>query len=319
MKILVTGAQGYVGRALCRYLVSEGYDVRGTVRDLSTSHVSGEDLISLCATGSIECCRNWSDILEGVDTVIHLAAKVHQMEEDNLSVERFQVVNVDATRRLALAAVESGVRRFIFLSSIKVNGDGGDAAYTEADTPQPGDPYASSKLAAEKCLTGIAVNRDLEVVTLRPPLIYGPDVEANYYRLIRLVAKRIPLPVGKVKNHRSMVYIGNLVSAIEVCIRHPAAVGETFLISDGEDISTPELIRRIADGLCLRPRLWSVPLTLLRFAARLAGKDKEIDRLSSSLQVDSSRIRKALGWVPPFSLNEGLRCTLEWYRGKQKP
>jgi len=225
-------------------------------------------------------------------------------------------VNVAATVELAEAAAARGVRRFVFLSTIKVQGEGRDEPYSEADPVGPADPYARSKWVAEQRLAEIARRAGMEVCILRPPLVYGENVGGNFLRLLRLVdvATALPLPLGGIRNRRSMVFVDNLAHAVVTCVRHPAAAGEVFVVSDGEDLSTSELLDRLAALSGRRARLFRVPYGILAGGARVLGKGPEVHRLLGTLRVDSSKIRTRLGWRPPYSVNDGLRATHAWYR-----
>ena len=238
---------------------------------------------------------------------------MHDTVADALA--EYRRVNVDGTRLLARMAAAAGVRRFVFLSSIKVNGESTRRPFTQADMPRPGDAYGISKWEAEQALIQVARDTGMQWVILRSPLIYGPGVGANFLRLMRAVARRAPLPLGGIDNRRSLVYAGNLVDAIRVCLSHPGARDQVFLLSDGEDVSSADLVRRLAAALQVQPRLLSVPGPVLRAVGRLMGRAAAVERLTGSLQVDSSRIRAELGWLPPFSLDEGLAETGHWYRG----
>jgi len=264
--------------------------------------------------GEIDGTTDWREALHGVHAVVHLAARVHVMRDvaaDPLA--QYRAVNVDGTLNLARQAAAAGVRRFVFISSIKVNGEERAAAYTEADTPAPEDAYALSKWEAEQGLRQIAAQTGLEVVILRPPLVYGPGVGANFLALMHAVARGIPLPLGAIDNRRSLIFVGNLADAILCCLEHPAAAGKTFLISDGEDVSTPALVRRMAAALGRPARLVALPIPVLRAAAALVGKSALAIRLLDSLTIDGTAIRHTLGWSPPFTLDEGLRETAAWY------
>ena len=247
---------------------------------------------------------------------MHLAARVHIMRDDAADpLAEFRRVNVEGTRVLASAAAAAGVRRFVYLSSIKVNGESTLRPFTETDPPSPEDAYGISKWEAERGLTQIARASAMQYVILRSPLVYGPGVRGNFLSLMLAVARGVPLPLAAIDNRRSLLYVGNLVDAIRVCLSHPAAAEQLFLVSDGQDVSSAELSRRLAAALQVRPRLVPVPVPLLRLAGRLAGRGAAIERLVGSLQVDSSRIRAILGWFPPFSLDEGLAETARWCRG----
>ena len=312
MNILITGANGFIGRALCKRLLADGYQVRETVRSAAqmTALPSG---VEGAMVGNIGLETDWSEALDGIDGIVHLAARVHVMREsaaDPLAV--FRQVNVEGTKCLAIAAANAGVKRFVYISSVKVNGESRSDPYTEMDKPEPQDPYAVSKWEAEQILAEISSATGIEIVIIRPPLVYGPNVRANFLRLLRWVNKGVPLPLGMVDNRRSLVSLDNLVDFLITCIEHPAAAGETFLVSDGEDLSTPALIRRIALSMNIPARLIPVPVCLLRLGGSLLGKKSEVDRLCGSLQVDISKAKSVLGWKPPLSVDEGLAKTADW-------
>lgn len=259
----------------------------------------------------IDSQTDWSPALSGCKAVVHLAARVHVMHDtatDPLSL--YRTTNTDATLNLARQAAQAGVKRFVFISSIKVNGEGREAAYRETDAPAPEDAYAISKWEAEQGLHRIAAETGLEVVVLRPPLVYGPGVKANFRRLLDTVARGWPLPLGAIENRRSLLYLGNFVDAIRVCLEHPAAAGQTFLLDDGQPVSTPELIRGVAQAMGRPARLLAVPAGVLEFAGLLLGKRAAVKRLTGSLWVDSSLIRSRLGWTPPYTLAAGLAETV---------
>lgn len=307
MNVLVTGASGFVGRPLCDTLGHAAYELVPAVR--ISRGLPGE-----CVVGEIDGKTNWRRALQGVHAVVHLAARVHMMHDSATDpLAAFRSINTEGTLNLARQCAAAGVRRFVFVSSVKVNGEERAAPYTEADTPAPEDAYALSKWEAEQGLRQIAVETGLEVVILRPPLVYGPGVGANFLALLRAVARGMPLPLGAIDNRRSLIFVGNLAAAILCCLEHPAAAGKTFLVSDGEDVSTSGLVRRMAAALGRPARLLPVPPALLRVAARLAKKSALAIRLLDSLTVDSSAIRCELGWSPPFTLDEGLRETAAWY------
>ncbi len=309
-QILVTGADGFVGQTLCKALHRGGYAVRGAVRTLGYENQKTQTV----AVGPMTAETDWASALEGVDAVVHLAARTHVTGEAPDGVlAKYRQVNVEATERLARMAAASGVKRLVFMSSVKVNGERtSDHPFTENDAPLPEDAYGISKWEAEQALGSIANQSELEVVVLRSPLVYGPGVKGNFLRLMTLVFRGYPLPLASVHNQRSLIYIGNLVDAIIACLEQSAA-GKTYLVSDGEDISTPELIRAIASALGIRPKMFPCPATLLTIGAALLGKSREVDRLIGSLQVDSSRIRAELAWQPRISLAQGLEQTAQWY------
>lgn len=311
MRVLVTGASGFVGRALLPVLAERGQAVRAAVRRPHPSVPA-----DAVAVGDIDGQTEWSRALDGVDCVVHLAARVHVMHDNAASpLAEFRRVNVAGTVQLARAAARAGVRRLIFVSSIKVNGERTNGRpLSEEDTPVPIDAYGVSKWEAEQALHGLSWDTGLEVVILRPPLVYGPGVKANFQRLLSWVNRGLPLPFGAIENRRSLLYLGNLTAAISNCADHPAAANQTFLLSDGEDLSTAELVRRLACAMNRPSRLIPVPKGLIELAGRLSGKQAEVERLLGSLCVDSGKIRHVLGWRPPYSVDEGLRRTAEWFK-----
>lgn len=308
--ILVTGANGFVGRHLSRSLEAQGRNVRAAVRTLGI----GRPERSVVA--DVDAATDWLPALTGVDAIVHLAARVHVVEEPAAdAVGAFRATNVAGTVKLARDAVRAGVRRFLFLSSIKVNGESTNGGpFTDHDEPHPDDAYGRSKREAEDALRDIARETGLEVVILRPPLVYGPDVKANFLRMLHWVDRGIPLPLAAVHNRRSLVYVGNLVDAIVRCLDHPTAAGETFLVDDGEPVSTPQLLRDIGQALQRPARLFPFPPALLRSGAALLGRGGDAARLLDDLVVDSSRIRAAVGWRPPFTRSDGLAATAAWFR-----
>jgi len=309
---LVTGVNGFIGRNLCAYLKEKGYFVRGAVR-YNRRDVSGVD--ECMSVGDIDESTDWQQALAGVDTVIHLAARVHIMNDPAADpLEAFRKVNVRGTERLARMAAKAGVRRFIFVSSVKVNGEGASRPYTERDIPAPQDAYGISKREAEDLLACVAAERGLQTVILRLPLVYGRGVKANFKNLITLAGAGLPLPLKGIDNRRSFLYLGNLVDAIYACMTHPLAVGEIFMVSDGQDVSTPDLIKMIALAMDKKPALFFLHPAVLKCLGVLAGKKKEMEKLTGSLLVDSSKIRDRLGWKPPFTLEEGLRRTVQRHR-----
>jgi nucleoside-diphosphate-sugar epimerase len=304
MRILVTGANGFVGRALCGHLGTLGHVVVSAVRCAS-------GLADEAVVGDIDGATDWAATLAACDVVVHLAARVHVMDDtahDPLAL--YRAINTAATLNLARQAAQAGIKRFVYISSIKVNGEGRDEPYRETDVPAPGDAYAISKWEAEQGLQRIARETGLEVVILRPPLVYGPGVKANFRQLLRTVERGWPLPLGAIRNRRSLLYLGNFVDAIRVCVEHPAAAGQTFLLDDGQAVSTPELIRAVASAMHRPARLLSVPAGLLRLAGGMTGKGAAVSRLTGSLYVDSRTIRERLGWTPPYSMQDGLATTV---------
>ena len=304
-RFLVTGANGFVGLSLCVELMRRGVQVSAATR-ARDQLPSGIDPVSV---GAIDAQTNWSDALNGIDVVVHLAARVHVMHEDAVDpLEEFRRVNVAGTENLARSAAASGVRRFVYVSSIKVNGEAtsGEEAFTELSAPFPQDQYGISKWEAEQALHRVAADTGMEVVIVRPPLVYGAGVKGNFAQMLKVLVRGIPLPLASVNNRRSLLYVGNLADALILCATHPGAANQTYLVSDGEDISTPDLLRKLGVAMGHPARLFSCPPALLMFAGKLLGKSDQVDRLLGSLQIDSSKIRRELGWQAPFSLQEGL-------------
>lgn len=310
-KVLITGANGFIGRALCENLLKNNFIVRAVVRDENNAKNVPSGANTILAGNFVEV-SNWMPFLKDIDVVVHLAARVHQMrKKENNSL--YQKMNVDVTRELALACHKAGVERFIFVSSVKAMGELTKLGeiWDEHTLCMPQYAYGQSKLAAEKVLMDISRTTGLKIVILRFPLIYGFKVKANMAKLIKIVNKGIPLPFRSIQNKRSLLYVGNAVDAIWLCIKHRVACGETFLVSDGEDISTSELIRQIASVEGHSVCLFSFPPRLLRFLGKILGQSQAMSRLLDSLVIDSSKIRRVLSWQPPYSLKEGLRRTFE--------
>ena len=319
-RILVTGATGFVGSALSRGLLDAGYSVRGVVRAVTgipqraTPESSSREWVVL-HDRSTE--RETNEALQGVQAVVHLAARVHVMA-DNASdpLHEFRQVNCGWTDRLARAAASQGVRRFVYLSSVKVNGEQTVVPFTEQDLPQPQDPYGISKWEAEQVLAEVSAQTGMETVVVRSPLVYGPGVRGNFLQLLNILRRGLPLPLASVCNQRSFVYLGNLVDALIRCIRAPQAAGQTYFVHDGEDLSTPELIRRLGVAMGRRACLLPCPTPLLSWMGHVAGKRGLIDRLVGSLQVNSLKIQTELGWSPPFTVDAGLSDTAAWFRAQ---
>ncbi|ABB31570.1 NAD-dependent epimerase/dehydratase [Geobacter metallireducens RCH3] len=324
--ILVTGATGFVGSFLCSRLLAEGMSVRGTflVTENPDSLVKGTEQALIEPIGP---ATFWGHALAGAGTVIHLAARVHVMRERAADpLKEFRFVNTEGTAHLAREAAKAGVKRFVFMGTIGVNGDNsGDAPYIESSPPYPHNPYSVSKYEAEQLLRQISSETGMEVVIIRAPLVYGPGNPGNFLSLLKAVngdygfktlnfgLKVLPLPLASINNKRSLIYVGNLVDALVTCATHPAAVGQTYLVSDGEDVSTPELIRRTAAALGVPARLFPFPVPLMKLAGKLIDKSAAVNRLTGSLTVDSSKIRRELGWQPPFTMEEGLQETAKWF------
>jgi len=310
-RVLVTGANGFIGRNLCATLKEKGYFVRGAVRN-NVSDVSGVD--EYVQVGDINEFTDWQLALSGMDLVIHLAARVHVMKNaEGEHIDAFRKVNVLGTDRLARMAAKAGVKRFVFISSVKVNGEGSQLPYTEKDIPAPQDAYGVSKREAEDLLARITGETGLQTVILRLPLVYGPGVKANFKNLIKISGAGLPLPFKNINNRRSFIYLGNLVDAISTCITHPLAAGQTFMVSDGQDISTPDLIKMIASEMLKKPVLFSLHPGILKALCKIAGKTEELEKLTASLFVDISKVRNLLGWKPLFTLEEGIKETVKEY------
>ncbi|MHB1348519.1 MAG: NAD-dependent epimerase/dehydratase family protein [Desulfobulbaceae bacterium] len=303
MKVLVTGAAGFIGSHLRAYLAERHIPCRAAVRRPDNG------IGDAAAVGEINGATDWTSALAGIDTVVHLAARVHVLRDEALDpLAEFRRVNVEGTARLAGQAAAAGVRRFVLMSTIKVLGEETFARpFGPADLPAPVDPYAVSKLEAEEALLRVARDTGMEAVILRPPLVYGKGVGGNFARLVGLVRRGWFLPLGSVRNRRSLVGVENLCSLITVCLVHPAAANQVFLVSDGQDLSTPELIRAIALACGKRPRLLPLPVFLLHLLAKIIGREMEVRRLTGSLWVDSSLTRSLLDWSPPVTVGQEIR------------
>jgi nucleoside-diphosphate-sugar epimerase len=306
MRVLATGSAGFVGKSLLSALDAKQYRVSAATR----SHKHCSSSFNSHVVGNIDALTNWSEALTGTDAVIHLAARVHVMRDIARNpLAEFRRVNVDGTLNLARQAAAIGVRRFIFLSTIGVNGNSTTlgTAFSENDASLPHDPYSVSKHEAEVGLRSISKSTGMELVIIRPTLVHGSRAPGNFGKLTRLVAKGLPLPLASIDNRRSLVGVDNLISFIVTCLEHPSAGNETFLVSDGEDLSTPDLIRRMARAMDRPARLLPVPKSVLIAAAAMLGQSDMAQRLCGSLQVDISKSRELLGWNPPVSVDEGLR------------
>lgn len=314
-RILVTGASGFVGRALLARLLDSGHPVRAALRLSTPDCAAAEQAV----VGNIGPDTDWPQALIDVDCVVHLAARTHVLDDDSADpLTAYRDINVLGSIRLAQQAIAAGVRRLVFLSSVKVNGESTTThPFAETDTPAPLDAYGITKLEAENALRRMGAESGMEVVILRPPLVYGPGVKGNLLRLLDLISRGMPLPLASVRNQRSLIYVDNLADAIVSCVVKPEAAGATYLVSDGEDISTPGLIGKLAAAMGKSPRLLPCPPALLRLGARMLGKPAVALRLTGSLTVDSSRIRRELGWQPRYSLDQGLNATAQWYHQRQ--
>jgi nucleoside-diphosphate-sugar epimerase len=312
VKILVTGASGFIGRALLERLRAEPrFELIAAVRRPILRPVVGVRYVLVTELGPNTV---WTEAVHGVDVLVHTAARVHVMNPGSEDDRLFRETNVEGTRQLALSAIRCGVKRFIYLSSIKVNGDATtDAPFTPHDAPRPGDPYGVSKYEAERVLLALAKESRLEVSIIRPPLVYGPGVRANFLQLLSLVRAGIPMPFGAVRNARSLVSVWNLCDLIKHLIDAPLGTSRVFMVSDGEDVSSADLIRRIAHAMHRPARLLPVPKSLLNLLGVLARRSAQVSRLVGSLQVDISETKSALGWEPALTLDEGIRRTVEWF------
>ena len=322
-RVLVTGADGFVGRTLSRHLSAAGYAVRAATWEavdfrlcLDSPTQSPPGGWENTVIGDIGPGVDWSEATRGVDAIVHLAARVHVMRDDAADpLSEYRRVNTQGTEALARTAAAAGVKRFVYISTIKVNGEStqGRGPFTPNDPPAPVDPYGVSKWEAEQAVRRIAADTGLEVVVVRPSLVYGPGVRGNFEALLRLVCRGLPLPLGGISNARSLVGLDNLCDLLMRCVERPAAAGGTFLAGDGKDLSTTELVRRMAWHMGKRLVLFSMPEGLVRGLAGLLGKRDVVSRLFDSLVVDSSSARDALGWRPPVTVDDGLTKTCRWF------
>jgi len=319
-RILVTGANGFVGSALSRQLQDAGYFVLGSVRDQAglPDGTAASNNLEWVVLHDRSTENEITHALQGVRAIVHLAARVHVMTDHASDpLHAFRQVNLVWTDRLARAAASQGVRRFVYLSSIKVNGEQSVAPFTEQDHPNPQDPYGVSKWEAEQALVRVSTQTGMETVIVRSPLVYGPGVGGNFLQLLQIVQRGIPLPLASVHNRRSLIYRGNLVDALTRCVRDMRAAGRTYLVSDGEDLSTPSLVRRLGRTMGVTVRLWPFPAPALRWIGQVVGKEAVIERLVGSLQVDPSKIRRELDWSPPYNIDSGFMDTAAWFMGQK--
>ena len=314
----MTGAAGFVGCSVVEQLLNGHYGVRGCSRQKNVRIPNNAEFYT---TDDMSESTDWHQALQNVDVVIHAAARVHVMKDSSTDpLAKFRNVNTAGTLNLARQAADASIKRFIFISSVKVNGEmtSDERPFTPDDKYIPSDPYGLSKYEAEQGLLSLAKETGMEVVIIRPPLVYGPDVKANFASMMLWVKKGIPLPFGAVNNQRSLIALGNLVSFIIHCIDHPKAANEIFLISDGEDVSTTELLKKVAKAFQVHSWLIPIPVSWMKLAAKIVGKGDVADRLFSSLQVDSSKARDLLGWQPVITMDEQLKKTADAYLENEK-
>lgn len=317
MRILVTGANGFVGRYLCPVLTARGHHVTAAVRSAPERAITGAS--HTVVVGEVNGNTNWVDVLAGQDALIHLVARTHVMgESDNDHL--YYDVNVGGTTALAQAAIEAGVKRFVYLSSIKALAEkSGTVALREDMEPAPEDAYGRTKLEAEKVLLDCTRETGMMTSIVRPPLVYGAGAKANLLKLIEVCDRRVPLPLAMTNNRRCLIYLGNLADALAVVVEADDIDGEVFHVSDGEAVSTAELVRRISSALSRKPRLFPVPVWILKVLGALSGKSETIDRLTGSLEINDEKIRSVVGWTPPYNMLQGLQETAEWYRKPDQP
>ncbi len=310
LHILVTGADGFVGRALCPVLRGPGHVVREAVRA-----ETGENRV---AVGEIDANTNWSAALAGIDVVVHLAGRAHVLREQGRALDVFRRVNLEGTENLARQAATHGVRRLVFVSSVKVNGEQTHCRpFTENDPPRPEDAYGISKWEAEQTLAEVAAETGLETTVLRPPLVHGPNVKGNLLRLLKAVHQDQIFPLGAVRNQRSLLGLDNLCAALSLSVTH--ALTGTYLLADDETISSPDLVRVLAEAMGRRARIFAVPVPLMELAAKVLKKQSEFRRLTGSLIVDSVKIQKELGWTPIKGLRQGLADMARGYLDSVAP
>jgi nucleoside-diphosphate-sugar epimerase len=314
-RVLVTGASGFVGRILVPLLRTRGHRVRAVVRDRKAVVRGAEETVTVDNIGPD---TDWTSALFGMDAVVHLAARAHVMRDRAADpLEAFRQVNTAGTARLAATAAAVGIDRFVYMSSIKAVADEGqDHTIGDATEPDPHSPYGISKLEAERELAAIAAASAMEMVVLRPPLVYGPGVKGNFLSLLKLCQRGMPLPLAGIVNRRSVLYVGNLADAVDACLTRKEAAGQTFVLHDGPALSTPELVRRLSAALGRDDRLFRLPPAVLSVLTGLGGRRGRAvyDRLARSMVVDDQRIRHALGWSPPHKTGSGLQATADWFK-----
>jgi UDP-glucose 4-epimerase len=309
-RVLVTGASGFVGHTLCQTLSEAGWTVRAALRRTTSVAAPEQTLV-----GEITGRTQWAQALAGTDCVVHLAAQAHILQRSRQARARYHETNAEGTRCLARAAAAHGVRRFVYLSTVKVNGErSGARPFTAADAPHPEDAYAHSKWLGERYLDEAAAGTAMQAVIVRAPLVYGPGVRANFLRLMRWVDHEWPLPFGAARNRRSLVSVWNLSELLLLLLRYPGPAAGTWMVSDGEDLSTPELLRRLAQAMGRRAHLLSVPVPMVLAAGALLGQAAALRRLCTSLAVDVTATRARFAWAPALSVDEALARTVAWYR-----
>lgn len=308
-KILLTGATGFVGQGLARFLLAkQDLCLRAVIRSNNSTISNGVEVVK----EEISPFSDWTEAVRDIDIIVHLAARVHVMQDLSQDpISEYRRVNVDGTLNLARQAAAAGVKRFIFLSSVKVNGENTDSGspFREEDQPCPVDPYGVSKLEAEKGLFDLAKITPMEIVVIRSPLVYGPGVKANFRMMMKWLAKGVPLPLGAINNRRSMVFVDNLVDLIQVCFEHPQAANQVFFVSDGEDLSTTDLLKKLCVALGKPQRLLPFPQKWLEWVFHVLGKSDLTNRLCGSLSVDIEKSHQVLNWTPPVSVDQGLKIT----------
>lgn len=314
-KILLTGSTGFVGSVITQRLNHSDYQLFPVVRS-----IKGDSPQSAIEVGDIDGNTDYSSALSGADVVIHVAARAHIMNDESSDpLAEYRKVNVEGSENLARQAAAAGVKRFVFISSVKVSGESTTAKspYSELMKPAPEDAYGQSKYEAEEVLKQVSADTGMDVVIIRPPLVYGAGVKANFFSLVKLSSLSIPLPFGAVNNKRSMVYVENLVDFIIKCIDHPNAANQTFLVSDGEDLSLKSLITYIRKAMGRSPLLLTVPVALFKLAGKLTGKSGVVDRLVGDLQVDSSKAREILDWTPQYTVEQGIAATVSDFNNRK--
>lgn len=317
-KVFITGGTGFIGSALIRELISNSdYELSALVRQSTLSPFISDSQIKK-VVGDLNDIDKWSKHLEGVDVIIHAAAQTQLISKQNNLLEKYREINVEPVKKMAKVASISGVKRFIFLSSIKVNGEQNtlDKPFSVQDTPNPTDAYGITKLEAEQALFNIAGSSSMEVVVLRPPLVYGPGVKGNFLTMLKWVDKGLPLPLGGIKGKRSFVGIQNLVDLVCLCVKHPDAANRVFMVSDDDDISLPELLVKIGRRLGKKTRLLPIPAGLILMLTSIAEKKAAGHRLVGNLRVEVKETQKILNWTPMITLEEGLDDVISWYQGK---